>query len=507
MLSHRTINYAAPTAGSFWAWSPDYDAVEWYDGSTLTMWQELHGLLGFLGDEGGVPPLGAVLLLLAACRDEWIALCIPFHEKVMEILHAPNSDAIPFEIKDTLVRGLKVVNDLPKDLRSSFAAKCLLVSALFEGGPHSLPRDDSNKILVEIAIHGPRSLQGCSPEMNARARFFRDLRALRVGLARHDTASLEARLRTGLENVSIEPPPLPAKSADPRLLLDRLVVTGGECGAAAAVAKRAIAMMNFPGSFGTPRDLPVGGISDITNRGTIDRLLPGELAWDDLVLAARLVHNEALYFRREIPPLHVAVGHTVLLDRGLRLWGTARVFSLGVALGLRHHPALNSPGETFECVAAITDGFTRLDLATPAGVFAALETLVPAPGPDDFLTAWWDATVATDDAAVPDVSFVTAKEHLDDAFTTKLLGEIAAWIHGRAGTFRVLALGRTGGVELQAWSPSGNRTLFRGEIDLDEILPSPKPVAKEMAAPPLRAKPDPLHAMLPIAREQIVTPP
>ncbi|MEO5915879.1 MAG: hypothetical protein ABIS50_16710 [Luteolibacter sp.] len=497
MLSHRTINYASPPPGSFWVWSPEYDAVEWYDGSTLAMWQELHGVLKFLGDDSGLPPLGAVLLLLAACRDEWLGLCIPFHEKVMSILDVANSDSISPEIKDLIVRGLKSVNDLPKDLRASFPAKCLLVSALFEGGPHSLPREESDKILAELSIHGPRGLLGSSPQMNAKARFLRDLRALRIGLARHDAGSLEARLRTGLENSTILPTSFPETPADdPLLLLDRLAITGGECGAAAAVAKRTIAMMNLPGSFGTPHDLPVGGISDITNRGTVDRLLPGELAWDDLVLAARLVHNEALYFRREIPPQHLVVGHTILLDRGLRLWGTGRVFALGVALGLRHHPALSRTGETFDCVAALIGGFASLDLATPAGVYSALEELIPAPGPDAFLTAWHDASLAADDDAVPDVTFITAEAHLGDASTRRLLGEIATWIHGKAGQFRVIALGRTGEVEVQMWSPGGNRTLFRGEVDLDEIFPKPPESPKQPIAPPLRAKPDPLHALL-----------
>jgi len=498
MLSQRTINYASPPPGSFWAWSSECDAVEWYDGSTLAMWPELHGVLKFLGDDSGLPPLGAVLLLLAACRDEWLASCILFHDKVMSILGSPNGESISPEIKDTIVRGLRTVHDLPKDLRASFPAKCLLVSAMFEGGPHSLSRDESDKVLAELGIHGPQGLLGSMPKMDARARFLRDLWALRLGLARHDAASLEARLRTGLENTAILPAPFPEMPADdPRLLLDRLAITGGECGAAAAVAKRTIAMMNFPGSFGTPQDLPVGGISDITNRGTVDRLLPGELAWDDLVLAARLVHNEALYFRRELPPQPPAVSHTILLDRGLRLWGTGRVFALGVALGLRHHPAVSHSGGSLDCVAASLTGFALLDLATPPGVYSALEELIPAPGPDAFLIAWHDASLAADDDALPDVSFITAEAHLGDATTRRLLGEIAIWIHAKCGQFRVIALGRSGEIEVQMWSPGGNRTVFRGRVDFDEIFLKP-PDSPKQPAPPLRARPHPLHALLPI---------
>jgi hypothetical protein len=496
MLAIRTINYAAPPAGSYWNWSADYDAVEWHDGSTLALWQELQTVINYLGEAGCLPPLGAMLLLLGACRDEWLRT-INFHPKVMEILGVTTSDDIPLEIKTTLVTGLKTVHDLPKELRSSLAAKCHLVAALFEGGPHSLTREDSNLVMRQLAVPGPRALAGCVPVMDAKARFIRDLRALRIGLARHDAASLENFLRTGLDEATLRPVVLAEKAVEagePGELLDRLLAAGGETGAAAAVAKRAIAMMNFPGQFGTPRDLPVGGIADITNRGTVDRLLPGELAWDDLVLAARLVHNEALYFRREMPPMNVALRHTVLLDRGLRLWGTGRVFALGVALGLRQHPSWQGRGETFQCVAATGVGCEPLDLGSPQGIRSALGTLVPAPSPVVFLRAWWETASQEDDRAIPDVSFVTAREHLDHAETRGLLGEIAAWIHTRNGHFRVLALTRAGQLEAQAWLPGGIRSLFRGELDLAAIVAG----SRLAAPPPLRKPTHPLRGWLPI---------
>ena len=509
MISVRTTNYAVPPRGHYWMWSSGHDAIEWEDGRTLALWPEIHTILDFLGSNSGVPPLGAVLLVLAACRDEWISHRPRNHAAFRKILAIRENDALPPDYAEILITGLDVIHDLPGDLRASLAAKCHLVSALFEGGPFCLPKSESELVLRDLSVFGIGDIGQRKPSMDAKGRLRRDVRALKTGLARHSAESLENILRTGIENTTLHELELPSPAEDtiePRLLLDHLVSTSGESGAAAAVAKQAIAMMNFPGRFGAPLDLPVGGIADITNRGTIDRLLPGELAWDDLILAARLVHNEALYFRREIPPQHVAVSHTVLLDRGLRLWGTARVFSLGVTLGLWHHPKLNGPGETFECVAAERDGFAYLDLATTTGVRAALEVLVPAASPETFLTSWWDAAQIVDDPAIPDVSFVTVREHLDDAATRKLLGEIAGWIHERAGRLRVIAIDRLGNLEVQAWSPGGNHTLFHGVIDLADILKPTSPASppKKPGPPPLRAQPNPLHALLPVyAGEQL----
>lgn len=536
--SMRDINYAWPPEGHFWKWSAGYDAIEWTDGTTLALLPEVLTIIHHMGENEGIPPLGSLLLMLAACRDDDATHGPRFRDRLQALLSPaivaklvdrnrggsailPGHDPATFagqilitadrtqlaqrgkNIADSIIQGLESIQSLPKDLRGSLSAKCHLASVLFHRNTYNLSRSDSRKLLGGLSGLSSFATIDARPRHNAEERLFIDLRALKPGIAHYRIGTLESILRTGLESTELQAPELPqipVEPGDPRDLLDRLIASGGEGGAAAAVAKRAIAMMNFPGRFGTPRDLPVGGIADITNRGTIDRLLPGELAWDDLVLAARLVHNEALYFRREIPPMDVAVSHTVLLDRGLRLWGTGRVFSLGVALGLRHHPALQGPGETFEVAAATTDAFEYLDLTLPEGVRGALETLVPAASPEAFLVAWWDDARIVDDPSIPDLTFITAREHLEDDATRRLLGEIAAWIHGKDGRFRVIALTPGGELEMQAWSPGGNRLLCRGELDLDALLKPPAPAAGPAAPkpPPLRAKPDPLHEILPI---------
>lgn len=516
MITYHTIAYAVPHPGYLWKWSADFEAIEWHDDTTLAMWQEVHTVLVYFGKRNGLPPFGSVLFLLAACREDWQALRPMIHARIRIIYDLGEHEAIPPELAKVLITGLDAIQGLPLNLRSSLAAKCHLVSAILEGGPHSLTRDKSERILHDFSISGARCLKGHeNPKADSKNRLKRDLRALELGLARHDAASLESLIRTGLERVQPEPLELDetiTEIADPRLLLDTLIAAGGESGAAAMVAKRAIAMINFPGHVGTPRDLPVGGLADITNRGTIDRLLPGELAWDDLVLAARLVHNEALYFRREIPPMNVAVSHTILLDRDLRLWGLGRIFSLGIALGLWHHPGLNGPGETFECIAATVSDFEHLELDNPSDIQAALERLVPSSDPIAFLGAWLASAQIVDDPSVPDLTFITEKSHPADPMVRNLLGDIAAWIHGKGGHFRVIALGRYGDLEVQAWTPGGNRTLFRGEIDLDQILNNsqrPSPDGEKEATPPplpLRAtaKENPLISVSPIyALEQL----
>ena len=50
-----------------------------------------------------------------------------------------------------------------------------------------------------------------------------------------------------------------------------------------------------------PSQQPLGGVSDLSNKGDFDKLILSEFANDDDLLMMRLAHNEALYFQREIP--------------------------------------------------------------------------------------------------------------------------------------------------------------------------------------------------------------
>ncbi len=471
MPAVASIHYASPPPDYFWKWSPQHTAAEWHDGQTIALWMELEILLGFLEQDGGLPPLGAVMLLLAACREDWPvkSLCL---EEWLTVVSGDQGEVERSALLGGLYAALRSVHRLPKDLRASLRAKFLLASAVFENPVSRLAQSASGAILDDLRVGGPRAFVGLVPDLDSKARFLRDSKAVLTGLAAHDEHTLEARLRTGLEQTDLVGAGLPDEIRPletGRLLLDELASQGGEAAAAATVAKRAIAMINFPGRFNTPDNLPVGGISDITNRGSLDRLLPGELVWDDLVLAARLVHQEALYFRREVPPADVPVRLVVVLDRGLRLWGHLRVLSLGVALGLVHHPALVQDG-TPDASAATTTGTETINLLTPEGVHAALEALVPSATPMAALTELLETARILE--APEDLVFITAREHLNDPPQRVILGELAAALEARGGSLRVITLERGGELEIQSWSTAGNRTLFRGVFSTEELIPA-----------------------------------
>ena len=89
----------------------------------------------------------------------------------------------------------------------------------------------------------------------------------------------------------------------------------------------------------TYQDLPLGGYSDVTNRGNVDQLLLSQFALDEADFIRRFAEHELLFYRREDPNQSTRQELVVLLDRGVRTWGDIRLV-LGaavLALGKQAH--------------------------------------------------------------------------------------------------------------------------------------------------------------------------
>jgi hypothetical protein len=147
-------------------------------------------------------------------------------------------------------------------------------------------------------------------------------------------------MQTGLDELPCAAPLELAARKSVRQLLAELENDEELCGLA-RLARDLMAAISLPRTI-TDRDtLPLGGVSDIANRGQPDRLLLSEVAHDDLTLAARIALREALYLRREAPLRNPPSRRTILLDAAIRMWGIPRVFATSVALALPPKIALH----------------------------------------------------------------------------------------------------------------------------------------------------------------------
>ena len=324
--------YLAPRTASLWRWDhAAAEAVVWTEGGTIAFRQELLPVLARLAKRG-LPPMNALVWLLGACRESWPETANNLISQAGLLASVDRCD-LPDWLPQLMVQ-LDAVHRLPADLRTLPAAKAELAAMVFEESRREVGPEDSYRIVRVLAEYHEPGLVASQPgRQNRFSDVLAELRLLHEGLKRFDAAAFQLRFQTGLEQ-PIEPADVDLEPAERMRQLIARLQDDEELGGLARIARHMMAAIHLPRAISDREDLPVGGVSDISNRGPLDRLLPSELAHDDLTLAVRIAMNEALYLRRETPPSNPPKHRAVLLDSGIRLWGVPRVFATAVGMAL-----------------------------------------------------------------------------------------------------------------------------------------------------------------------------
>lgn len=468
-------DYFAAPADSFWLWQDEGNVIAWADGDTIAFRYELRTILERLRTQS-LPPIGALALLLAACRDNWKEpLGSRSTLRRLQAILINNRRADRTEMLSRVMNRLEGVNKLPGDLRHDSAAKAELAAMVFEGqGDAAAPRV-YDRLLEALANGLDERFYAPWPKLRAIEALLRDLAWLDRGLDRVEEQALRLRLKTGLDQsllpVEIEEPAIgSARSLIAELKDDE------ELGGVARLAELLLAAVHLPTPVSQPEELPLGGVTDISNRGSLDRLLLSELAHDDLTLAVRVAMNEALYLRRETPPRTPTRRRLVLLDAGIRMWGVPRVFASSVGLALA---AGSKPGVDVQVFRAEGAELAPVDMTTAAGLTEHLEALDHRAHPGAALPALAELMEnSAEENDEVDVVLVAGEDVLADWELQRALAE------ARLGPIHLASIGRDGRFCLQLQSPRGRKLLREARYSLDEVLkPRDKPTVGLVAEP------------------------
>ena len=87
----QTVSYLQAPSNGLWRWAEEGDVLVWSDGATVSFRAEIVQILQWLAPNG-VPPFGAIALMLAGCRGK-----VP---SVLSLLESPTTPVSP-------ERGLK----------------------------------------------------------------------------------------------------------------------------------------------------------------------------------------------------------------------------------------------------------------------------------------------------------------------------------------------------------------------------------------------------------------
>ncbi|HJT32611.1 MAG TPA: hypothetical protein VJ783_11255 [Pirellulales bacterium] len=449
----------------FWEW--DDDAIVWCGQSTIVFREELRRIVERLAADG-LPRFTGLLLLLAACRDGWSRNRL---DQVLYREQTSHADSPHLSGFDDLIGGLDAIHRLPAELRTSVEAKSELIEIVFEGCRAVGPKD-AYLVAAVLALPPTPEIFRSEIRRGNRPHVAAALVAMRAGLAHIDEARLRLRLRTGLDQLiepaeTAPPPPLGLREFILRLRDD------AELGAVGRLACDLLAAVQLPRALGRPDELPVGGVSDLSNRGPLDRLLVSELAHDDLTLAVRVAVGEALYLRREAPPTPPARQRLILLDSGIRMWGVPRVFATAAALAF----AATAEGGAATCFRAAGADIEPAELATREGLVEHLERLETAPHPAAALPSFIAASQIAGQHA--DLLLITHDDVWADAeFRAALVGQVFPPDAGGRASLYLATVNRDGQFRLLAVSPRGSKLLREARLDLKRLTaPTQRPAA------------------------------
>ncbi|MBI3099255.1 MAG: hypothetical protein HYY93_13595 [Planctomycetes bacterium] len=499
--------YLAPPPGAPWKWADDGQTLLWADGSVVAFRAEVETVLTRLAPTG-FPPFGAVALMLASCREGWRtpsggrAASLLALAKELTKTGSASSRLVHTLIADVLQR-LEAIHALPEECRTGAGKKATLALRIF-GRTKGVGKPEDARTIVEGLGEGlgPRDLDPSSGDPAGWPFLLPMLSVLRGCLpAEIRPEDLRAIEKTGLEEIPLPAPIDLSPSERVRALLLKLRGEP-EWSGLARLAHDLMAAVHVPRPVSEREEIPVGGVSDITNRGPLDRLLLSELANDDAILAVRLALNEALFTRRESPPGLPPRRRALLLDCGVRLWGLPRLFATAVALALT---ATTRRDEEVPAWRSSAGGVERIDLTTREGLIDHLGRLEAAPHPGASLRPFLEAAESPDTPV--DAVLVT---HADAASDPDFLRELDG-IDRRPLFLATVA--RDGAFRLSEVTPWGRKSVREAVLSLRDVLPPPEP--SDRAAPlvardrrpdlPLifGVEPFPLYLPEPVARDQI----
>jgi hypothetical protein len=370
---------------------------------------------------------------------------------------------------------------IAREARSADRARRSIAERHAGGGPGGGPIEALvEELAIVTACLARAGIAGEALERGARLR-----RA--TGLARlPGPAPIPAAPVTGgLVVAELEPDePAEAERADAERIRGLVDALEGdvELGGVARLARALRAAVHVPRPVEREDELPLGGVSDIANRGPLDRLLVSELAHDELTFAVRVATGEALYLRREAPPRAPAGGRALLVDVGVRLWGSARSLAAAVALALG---ATAGKGRV-RTWRAQNAGLVEVDLRGRGGLEKLLGRLETSPHPGPLLRPFLAAADAGDGPARRgDLVLVTHEDALADKELDLALAALRPDLErgGRARGLYVATVDGEGCYRLRLVTARGRRLLQEARLDLQALLAPRGPARPDRRRP------------------------
>lgn len=425
-------DYLRPPCEDVWRWEENGDLIVWcsnpnaYEGmieSTAAFNPQLRSLLTSLNEHvAGLPPLSAVLMVLGACQDSWtpessesrVAQLSGAAKKWLRLYNGSGPSS-------RLAAWLDSIRQLPKEMRSDVDWHlAILTYGLQDARDFLLEASgiEAADVLACVSVEAVDRAVNWSESasvVNSVARARRALETLvHMSNSVIEADAIRAWRRTQIGSLpNSQPPEIPVSDPIRRSLKE--LIDHQRWGGIAQIAVDAASVLSLPRRPSDPEVLPMGGVSDVTNRGEPERLLMTELAQEPIVMLARIACGQALYLRRETPPGPSPKYRPLLVEAGIRTWGVIRTKIAAMALAIA--AAEEQRGETTVRVMTVAGRHCLdEDLTNPAGIVAFLERLYSDEHPGDAITNWLARVDEEEEPFADPILIVSAATDRDQRF-------------------------------------------------------------------------------------------
>lgn len=325
----------------FWQWEDRDSVLAIPKANTIAYRALVLEILDVLALQG-VPPFGAMLLALIATNPTGKEDINTVFAMVSQKLKNNATDFDKFSLlQGDAISFLGLLHELPPQYRKG-KGRILLFQAIFQNCHqiHSIP--NSKKILTRLHSKTYR-FEDTLVTIRESTPWYQDFRTIALLNRRFPTIHSIVKKIEGLPEFNteeldwkdeIDTTTVPVKPDDfvEELIENQYTFQVG------ALIKRIWSGLSIPVHSMFPSQQPLGGVSDLTNKGDFDRLLISEFANDDLVFLSRLANNEALFLHREIPPVKNNFERYFLIDVSLKSWGNPKQIAFAIAIALAKHP-------------------------------------------------------------------------------------------------------------------------------------------------------------------------
>lgn len=360
----------------------------------------------------GWPPFGALLMVLYAMQDGYTDFAGPM--KHTATFHSIGNFDFTADKSIEFLEKIKSLNKVYKYGQN----RIILLQTLFQDA-HNRIAPGKAEMILNIYYKRPHMLAASAEKKYAGpSAINRDLSALQLLNEKFPTVqSIIDAMRDHIDEPELDDEVVEEETTveTDKDFIQQLIEEP-KTFQVGSLIKRIWSGLRIPMRHLSPGEQPIGGISDMANKGDLHRMLLSEFANEDEVFMNRIANNEALYIQREIPPEENIFERAILIDTSLRNWGTPKVLAFASAIAVIRHPKAHSECKVF----AMGKAGLPISLDKTEDVIENLNQVSPVLEVSEALGKFFNEEHTEKDL---EVFFITHQENLADEKIRKVIHE------------------------------------------------------------------------------------